>query len=88
MKKSNMWVGLIFIITMIILLTTVPDVLAGHQIKVIVYNPFNIRAKLELKCNWNGKIFRYHKYYRLPKKSKVEIIIPNNSRCQLWPGTN
>lgn len=53
--------------------------------ELMVYNPFGIGASIELKCDWNGKSFTYHRYYKLPKKGKVKFLLPYNSKCQLWP---
>jgi len=52
---------------------------------ITVYNPFNMWAELELKCNWDGKKFRWRRLYSLPGRSHVMVTIPNNSKCQLWP---
>jgi hypothetical protein len=71
---------------MVVMLLTTINVMAIGKSSIIINNPFNIKAILELKCNWDGKKFRHHRFYRLLGNSRVEIIMPNNSKCQLWPG--
>jgi len=51
-----------------------------------IHNPFHISVNIEMKCNWDGKRFRHHKFFRLNGKSKIVFSIPNSSNCQFWPG--
>jgi hypothetical protein len=55
--------------------------------KLRIFNTFKYNVNLELKCNYNTikKRFMYHKYYNLKGNSYMDISIPNNSDCQIWP---
>ena len=53
--------------------------------EVFVFNPVRYDLQLEIKCNWNGKKFSHRRFYNLNGKSKVKILIPDGSKCQIWP---
>lgn len=74
------------LVTGIVAVTDVTDAATTRRTSsVTVYNPFNMWAELELKCNWDGKKFEHRRIYRLPERSNVKVSIPNGSQCQLWP---
>jgi hypothetical protein len=55
-------------------------------IKITAYNPYSIRAQIELKCNWRIDRFMFHKFIEIPGKHNTIIYVPNNMRdCQIWP---
>jgi hypothetical protein len=61
---------------------------ADNVIKITAFNPYTIRAVLEVKCNYNWKInkFEFHKFVNIPGKKNTVIYVPNNMKdCQVWP---
>ena len=52
--------------------------------EIVIFNPVRYNLILELKCNWDGNGFSYHKFYQLNGKKKVIVLVPNNSKCQIW----
>lgn len=56
-----------------------------NKTSATIYNDTFWSAKLKVKCDWDGKRWRYVKMYPLKGHSKAEIVVPNGSRCQVWP---
>ncbi len=86
-RNTNLWfVGIISVIVLFVVsLLTQLYAAKPNTSELMIYNPFRIGVNIELKCNWNGKRFAYRQYYKLSKRSKVKILLPHNSKCQLWP---
>lgn len=85
---------IIFIIVSIILLVhkvsahnidKVPHYRYKNITEAIIYNPTPFGAKLLVKCDWDGKIWRSVKTYPLKGKTEVSIRVPNGSRCKVYP---
>lgn len=60
----------------------------NNNTKIIAYNPYSMKVELEVKCDYNSKRgeFTYHRFFVIPKKSNVVIVVPNLLKeCQVWP---
>ena len=58
------------------------------SIITVVFNPYNVKIRLRIKCNYNQKLkkFEYDKTILINEKNKGKFILPNNiKRCQVWP---
>jgi hypothetical protein len=64
---------------------TVPSFRYKYITSATIYNPTIWSADLLLKCDWDGRVWRNVKKYKLKGHSDVTIKVPNGSRCQIWP---
>lgn len=75
-------------LTLILYLMTGAGIDNQDQLLIMINNPYSVKVKFELKCDYDNKAKKYklYKKYLLPKKSRLIIDIPRGSRrCQVWP---
>lgn len=55
-------------------------------ITITTYNPYMLRVRLEVKCDFRNGDFTFHKFFHISSKDKTIISMPNNFKdCQIWP---
>ena len=61
---------------------------SDNSTKLVIYNPYSLGVKVEIKCDYNYKTkkFEFHKFMKVPGKKNTIISVPKNlNRCQIWP---
>jgi len=55
-------------------------------VRIRANNPLILKLQIEVKCDWNGKNYKYHRFIVLQKKSLSTVEIPHDlNNCELWP---
>lgn len=57
----------------------------NNYTRMIIQNPFSRSFSIDVKCNWNGKRYLFDKKFKLKGMSGTEVMIPNSSKCIIWP---
>jgi hypothetical protein len=52
---------------------------------LLIHNPFSRSFSIDIKCNWDGRKYLYDKRVRLIGMKETLAIIPNSSKCKIWP---
>lgn len=94
-KRHKIMLMLYVIVILMVAASIVVCVVHAHAsssktntIKITTYNPYRIRANLEIKCDhdWRTNRFVFHKFIDIPGKQNTVIRVPNNMKdCQVWP---
>lgn len=57
-------------------------------ITIDTFNPYSIKARIELKCDYNykTKTYQVHQWIYVQGKSNTRVNVSNTVRyCELWP---
>jgi hypothetical protein len=57
----------------------------NNNTRMIIHNPFSQSFSIDIKCNWDGKKYLYDKRFKLKARKGTIVVVPNSSRCQIWP---
>ena len=77
-----------YLMFIIVLLISNISFAQNNVVKITIYNPYSISARMEIKCNHNWKTnkFTYHQFIFIRGKKNMTISVPNNlTECQVWP---
>ena len=57
-------------------------------VRITTFNPYTFSARLELKCDWDGRkgAYGFHRFITVRGKGATLVDVPNNMKsCEIWP---